>query len=177
MFQAWKYKTISYACSGLGLALLLAFPCIVSADEYRIRFLGGAGRTSTDAEAPDMQKTNAHYAVQVLQYIPDDVRRRGWGIEIGKHRVFRSAAGSADYTSIGLMVEAVMFDFITAQLGTVGYFAENSSQHPFGLRASLGKDFMISDHVFLSGFLRDDIIYDQQRVTARSVEIGVGYRF
>ncbi len=157
--------------------MLLSFPCVVSADEYRIRLLGGLGRTSTDAEAPDMQKTNDHYAVQLLQYIPQDERGRGWGIEIGKHRVFSSAAGNADYTEVGLLVEAVLFGIVTAQIGTVGYFAEHSSRHPFGLRASLGMDRMISEHVFLSGFLRDDTIYDQQRVTARSVEIGIGYRF
>jgi hypothetical protein len=175
MFHAWKHKIISFAFSGL--ALLLSFPCSVSADEYRIRLLGGLGRTSTDAEAPDMQKSNAHYAVQVLQYIPNDVRGRGWGIEIGKHRVFRSAAGSAEYTEMGMLVEAVLFGIVTAQLGTAGYFAKDSSRHPFGLRASLGRDLMISEHVFLSGFLRDDTIYDQQRITVRSVEIGAGYRF
>lgn len=175
MSRAWKYGILAYAFSGL--ALMLSFSYIVSAEEYRIRLLGGVGRTSTDAEAPDMHKTNSHYAVQVVQYIPNDVRRRGWGIEIGKHRVFRSADGSADYTELGLLVEAVMFGIVTAQIGTAGYFAVDSSRHPVGLRASLGMDRMISEHLFLSGFLRNDMIYDQQRATARSVEIGVGYRF
>lgn len=175
MIHPWKYKIIS--CAFSGFALIFAVPCHASADEYRIRLLGGVGRTSTDAEAPDMQKTNNHYAIQALQYIPKDVRGRGWGIEIGRHRVYKSAAGNADYTELGLMVEAVLFGSVTAQLGTAGYFAVDSSRHPFGVRASLGTDKMISEHFFVSGFLRNDVIYDQQRITTTSVEIGFGRCF
>jgi hypothetical protein len=175
MFSAWKRDIRLYAF--MGLVLMLSFPWNASADEYRIRLLGGMGRTSTDAEAPDMDKTNSHYAIQILQYIPNDVRRRGAGIEIGKHRIYRSGAGSADYTEIGLLVEAVMLGIVTVQLGTVGYLAEDSSRHPFGLRGSVGMDRMITDHVFLSGFIRSDAIYDLQAASAASLEIGAGYRF
>jgi len=159
------------------IALIAAVPGTAGADAYAVRFLGGYGMTSTDAAAPGMQKANDHYAVQVLQYIGGDARGRGWGVELAKHRVFRSAAGSSDYTELGLMVEAVMFGLVTAQLGTAGYFAVDSNRHPVGLRASLGFDQKVGKQVFLSCFYRDDIIYDLQRVTAWSIELGAGFRF
>jgi hypothetical protein len=157
--------------------LIMAIPGVSGADEYRIRLLGGIGSTSTEIQAPEMKKTNSHYAAQLLQYIPNDTRRRAAGIEVGSHTVYKSAAGNADYTSVGILVETLAFRVITAQIGTVGYFAKDSNRHPFGVRASIGMDHDMTGGFFLSGFFRHDVIFALQKVSANSLEVGIGYHF
>lgn len=170
--------TMTSYCIRVILCLGFLFPGISGAAELKLRVLAGLGHTNTNFDFPGMDKTNYHYAVQLLTYIPGDRLQRGWGIEIGRHRTFKSDAGDVEYTSVGILVESKLFRKIVGQVGTVGYISEDDNDRkPFGLRASIGIERKIGDRLLISGRFRQDLIFDTESISASSLEVGLGFAF
>lgn len=168
-------RLLSAACV---LVVTFSFATASLADS-KIRLLGGVGRSNTDYDLPNIDSKSYHYIFQSLLYVPGDRFRRGPGLEVGKHRVFNSDAGTLEFTSVGIFVEANFLGWLVTQIGTVGYIGNGdvNDQKPFGLRSAIGIERRIHGAFSLSGFLRQDRIFDDTNVSNLSVDIGVGLSF
>lgn len=181
MFGTALYiKPLALLCSAFSLYITttLLIPHTAQAGGL-VRIMGGVGTTNTDIDFEDMDKSNSHWAIQLLNTIPNDDRQRGWGIELGHHNVFTSNDIDFEYTSFGIIVESRLFASIKGQLGTVGYFPKHDSDsNPVGLRLSLGMDHTFSKKSFFwSWRVRQDIILEDERILAGSIEAGLGTKF
>jgi hypothetical protein len=148
------------------------------AENKKLRLLGGGGHTSVGGDFPDLNPVNYHFALQGLLYIKDDASSRAYGFEVGHHRAFKYSAGASEYISVGLIVERLFWGFLVGQIGTVGYIGiGNNDGNPFGLRASPGLEYAVGKNTTFSLFFRQDFIFDDEFIYARSLELGVGFKF
>lgn len=156
------------------------------ADQFKLRLLSGFGTTSTDFDIPGIKKRNTHYLIQFMNFPAGDKHHRGWGIELGRTNAFKSDNGDFEYDTIGVITEAAFWG-MTGQVGTVGHLSRGArDRNPFGFRTSLGKDFLLAmgsqkkgsqKNFFLSTRLRQDVIFDDERISTTSLELGIGIVF
>ena len=148
------------------------------ADSYKVRALGGIGKTRTDIDLPNKNNDNKHFVTQFMVSIGNDPKERGWGIEIGKILAFETPNKEFEFNNIGVIVETNLYKDFVGQLGTIGYIDTNDSTNKlFGFRLSFGMDRSFSSIYFYSLRFRQDYIFDTETISAASLEAGFGISF
>lgn len=166
--------------TALLLIALLIWPLFEArAENFKARLLGGGGYTNTNYDFPGRGSFNYHYGIQLLNTIPNDPSQRAWGIEISDLHAFGSDAGDFKYLMIGVMVERKFFGFLLGQLSTAAYIGRNdiNKRNPAGFRTAVGPEWAITKDIAVSVLFRQDLILDEKRISALSVETGIGFKF
>ncbi len=159
--------------------MLLAFsaPQAVVADTINLRLIAGIASVDTNYDFSGQNEKGQNWQVQLMQYFPEGSYPHAWGLELGHFSVLNSDVGELSYDTISFFVESSPFKTIKwfrTNIGTSGYFGDGLSDNKtFGLRVGFGAEVPIDDRFRLVGFIRRDSIFDEEKSSFYSLQLGV----
>lgn len=69
--------------------------------------------------------------------------------------------GNIEYVSTGIVLEMVMWKYLYARVGTVGYLGIRNATHAFGITSNIGFEYSYKFFVLSGGYKADAIIIDK----------------
>lgn len=82
------------------------------------------------------------------------------------------------YTSVGMVMEQRLWDWVYIAFGTLGYLSnKNDSKNPFGIVSNIGwePDSMENMHPYI--IYRSEIVFDDPTVKIDSISLGFTFKF
>jgi hypothetical protein len=173
-------------CFGLYRYLWLMLLAVVApqtqaaTDTVNLRLIAGIASIDTDYNFSGQEKQGQNAFVQIMQYIPEGPFPHAWGLEVGHFSVLNTDVGDLDYDTVSLFVESTPFKSISwlrASIGTSGYFGHGLSENKaFGYRAGIGAEVPINNRFSVLCFFRNDSIFDEEKTTIYSLQVGMQLR-
>ena len=149
-------------------------------DTVNLRLLAGVASIDTNYNFSGQEKQGKNAVLQIMQYIPEGPFPNAWGLEIGQFSVLKTDVGDLDYNTVSLFVESTPFKsvgWLRTSIGTAGYFGHGLSENKaFGYRVGIGAEVPINDRFRVLCFFRNDSIFDEEKTTIYSLQLGMQLR-
>lgn len=180
MRRRWASPVIMVSCIWAIFVAVFSAQSYAANDTVNLRIYTGYGSVNTDYGFKGQDEEGQNIVLQLMQFIPEGPFPHAWGLEIGRFSVLSTAIGDLDYDSVSLFVESVPFKsvhWLRANIGTSGYFGDGLSDNKvFGTRVGLGAEIPINDRFRFLGFLRKDTIYDEEKTSIFTLQLGLQLR-